>query len=143
MRRDLIVSQSIDINASPSKVWTVMTDPELIKEYLYGTETVTDWLVGSEIIFQGEYQDQSYRDKGIILESVPEERLSYSYWSGFSGAEDKPENYSIITYTLVRQDDNRTTFTWTQEGFATEEGYNHSRNTTGTLLEQIKEIAER
>lgn len=143
MRRDLIVSQSIDINASPSKVWVALTDPDLIKEYLYGTETVTDWQVGSDVIFQGEYQNQSYRDKGVVLENVLEERLSYSYWSGFSGAEDKPENYSTIAYGLAKQDDNHTTFTWTQQGFTTEEGYNHSKNGIGSLLEQIKEIAER
>lgn len=143
MRRDLIVSQSIDINASPSKVWNVLTDPELIKEYLYGTEAVTDWKVGSEIVFQGEYQGQTYRDKGIILENVPEKLFSYSYWSGFSGAEDKPENYSTIIYTLAKQDEDHTTFTWTTEGFATEEGYNHSKAGIGALLEQIKGIAER
>ena len=143
MRRDLIVSQSIDINASPSKIWTVLTDPKLIKEYLYGTETVTDWKVGSEVIFQGEYQNQTYQDKGIILENVPNELLSYSYWSGFSGTEDKPENYSIVTYSLSKQDDSHTTFTWTQEGFATEEGYNHSKQGMGAFLEQIKGIAER
>ena len=26
--------------------------------------------------------------------------LKYDYWSGFSGLEDKPENYSLVTYTL-------------------------------------------
>lgn len=143
MRRDLIVSQSIDINASPSTVWAVLTDPERIKEYLYGTETITDWQVGSTIVFQGEYNGATYRDKGIILENVPNQLLSYSYWSGFSGAEDKPENYSTITYSLLRQDDTHTTFTWTQEGFMTEDGYNHSKNGMGALLSQIKEISER
>ena len=143
MRRDLIVSQSIDINASPANVWHALTDPNLIKEYLFGTETVTDWKVGSKIIFQGEYEGQIYRDKGIILENVPEKLLSYSYWSGFSGTEDKPENYSIVTYTLIRQDDAHTTFTWTQEGYATEEAYNHSTSGMGEFLEQIKAVMER
>ncbi|GAB3941348.1 SRPBCC domain-containing protein [Spirosoma harenae] len=143
MRHDLIVSQSIDINASPERVWAVMTMPELIKEYLFGTETVTDWKIGNEIIFQGEYQDQSYRDKGVILENVPNRLLSYSYWSGFSGTEDKPENYSTITYTITPKDDTQTEFTWTQQGYATEAGYNHSINGMEGLLKQIKEIAER
>ncbi|UFH51848.1 SRPBCC domain-containing protein [Spirosoma sp. KNUC1025] len=143
MRHDLIVSQSIDINASPSKVWDVLTDPELIKEYLYGTETLTDWNIGSEVIFQGDYQGQQYRDKGVVLDNVPNEFLSYSYWSGFSGAEDKPENYSTIRYTISKPNDTSTTFTWTQEGFATEDGYKHSQNGINALLEQIKNIAER
>ncbi|MVM32635.1 SRPBCC domain-containing protein [Spirosoma sp. HMF4905] len=143
MRNDLIVSESVDINASPSKVWDVLTTPDLIKEYLFGTETVTDWKIGSEIIFQGEYGDQTYRDKGVILENVPNKLLSYSYWSGFSGLEDKPENYSTVTYILRAEDDNQTEFTWTQQGYATEEGYNHSVNGMSAFLKQIKEIAER
>lgn len=143
MRNDLIVSQSIDINASPARVWDVLTTPDLIKEYLFGTETVTDWKIGSEIIFQGEYGEQTYRDKGVILENVPNKLLSYSYWSGFSGLEDKPENYSTVTYTLRAENDNQTEFTWTQQGYATEEGYNHSVNGMSDFLKQIKEIAER
>lgn len=143
MRNDLIVSQSIDIKVSPAKVWEVLTTPDLIKEYLFGTETVTDWEVGSEIIFQGEYEEQTYRDKGVILENVPNKLLSYSYWSGFSGLEDKPENYSTITYTLKPEEDDQTEFSWTQQGYATEEGYTHSVNGMGALLKQVKQIAER
>ncbi|GAB3698184.1 SRPBCC domain-containing protein [Spirosoma flavus] len=143
MRNDLIVSQSININASPDNVWNVLTNPALISEYLYGTETVTNWKPGNEVIFQGEYENQSYRDKGVVLENVPNQLLSYSYWSGFSGAEDKPENYATITYTLKPIDRTQTEFTWTQQGFATEDGYNHSLKGMDGLLKQIKEIAER
>jgi uncharacterized protein YndB with AHSA1/START domain len=143
MRQDLIVAKSIDIQASPETVWHVLTTPELIREYLFGTETVTDWKVGSEIVFQGEYENQTYRDKGIILENVPNRLLSYSYWSGFSGLEDKPENYSTITYTIQPKEVNLTEFTWTQQGYGSEEGYNHSVNGMEAFLKQIKAIAER
>ncbi len=74
MRHDLIVSESIDINASPAMVWDALTNPEIIKKYLFGTETITDWKVGSEIIFQGKYgenNEHSYRDKGIIIQNIP------------------------------------------------------------------------
>ena len=54
MRDDLIVSESIEINTEPDKVWEALTNPEIIKEYLFGTQTITDWKVGSDIIFQGE-----------------------------------------------------------------------------------------
>ncbi len=42
MRQDLQVSESIVINADLAKVWDVLTNPEIIKEYLFGTETITD-----------------------------------------------------------------------------------------------------
>ncbi len=143
MNHDLIVSKSIDINAAPAKVWKALTTPAIIKEYLFGTETITDWKVGNEIIFQGEYQGQKYGDKGMILESVPNQLLSYSYWSGFSGLEDKPENYSRVTYGLIKKDNNQTTFTWTQKGFANEEARKHSETGMQPFLEQIKGIVER
>lgn len=142
MNHGLIVSKSVDINAEPSKVWEALTNPEIIKEYLFGTETITDWKTGSEIIFQGEYQGQNYKDKGIVQENIPDKLLSYTYWSGFSGLEDKPENYSLITYTLS-QNNSTTKLTWTQKGFANEEGYKHSESSMDSFIGKIKDIVER
>src|ERR1700739_1725346 len=118
MRKDLQVSQSIEINAAATKVWHALTTPEIIKEYLFGTETITDWKVGSEVILQGEYQGHKYKDKGVIKENGSHTRTSSRYWSGFSETEDKPENYSIVSYDLESKDGKHTTFTWSQAGFA-------------------------
>jgi uncharacterized protein YndB with AHSA1/START domain len=145
MRHDLMVSASVDINASPSQVWEALTNPEIIKKYLFGTETITDWKTGSEIIFQGEYgenKEHKYRDKGIIKQNIPNKLLSYTYWSGFSGLEDKPENYSLVTYELKSDNDKTTNFTWTQKGYATEESYQHSQSGMKDFLGQIKKIIE-
>ncbi len=84
MNKELTVTTSIEINADRAKVWDALTNPEKIKVYLFGTETLTDWKTGSEIIFQGEYQKHQYKDKGIILDIRTEELLQYSYWSGFT-----------------------------------------------------------
>jgi len=143
MLLDLTASQSIVVYATPAKAWNVLTNPEIIKEYLYGTETVTDWKPGSEIIFQGEYQGQKYHDKGVIQENILHEKISYTYWSAFTGTEDKPENYSLVILTLKKIDDNHTEFTWTNKGFATEAGYKHSVDGMTAFLEQIKAIMER
>jgi uncharacterized protein YndB with AHSA1/START domain len=143
MRHDLIVSRSIDIAAASSKVWEVLTQSERIKEYLFGTNTTTDWKEGSDILFEGEYEGTEYQDKGTILTNVIEEKISYTYWSNFSGVEDKPENYSVVTYELSETDADRTKLTWTQKGYASEEGYKHSASSIEGLLLKIKEIAER
>jgi len=119
-----------------------MTNPEIIKEYLFGTETITDWKVGSEIVFQGEYGDKKYRDHGVILENVPLKKISYSYWSSFTGLEDKPENYSTVTYKMDKKGD-FTTLTWIQQGFAMEEGQQHAQSGMEAFMAQIKGIAER
>jgi uncharacterized protein YndB with AHSA1/START domain len=142
MNHDLVVSQTISINAPVAQVWEALTNPALIKLYLFGTNTTTDWKVGSGILFQGEYEGQVYTDKGIVRENIPNSSLSYSYWSGFSGAADVPENYSLVTYTLKPTGDNTTDFTWTQRGFATTQGYEHSLNGMGEFLASIKKVVE-
>lgn len=142
MNRNLKVSKSIEINSNAEKVWDALTNPEKIKVYLFGTETITDWKIGSAIIFQGEYEEHKYKDKGNVLENRENEILKYDYWSGFSGLEDKPENYSIVTYQIENLSDNQVKFTWTQEGFANEEGQQHSENGLYGMLEQLKKLVE-
>ncbi|MBL7830612.1 MAG: SRPBCC domain-containing protein [Saprospiraceae bacterium] len=143
MNHDLKVSKSILISAPVGRVWEVLTKPEIIKEYLYGTNTITDWKPGSSIVFQGEYNGQTYRDHGEIIENSLHELISYSYWSGFSGLEDTPDNYSKISYLLETMNDNHTKLTWTQEGFSNEEGQKHSEAGMDDFLKQIRSIAEK
>jgi len=142
MRQDLQVSESVLINADPAKVWNLLTNPEIIKEYLFGTETLTDWKVGSTIVFQGEYNGHKYRDHGVILENDFQKRIAYSYWSGFSGLEDKPENYSMVIYDVEPIDATHTKFTWTQKGYPDETRQAHSQSGMKEFLKQIKGIAE-
>jgi len=142
MNKNLKVSKSIEINSNYEKVWDALINPEKIKVYLFGTETITDWKIGSPIIFQGEYEGHKYKDKGNVMENIENQILKYDYWSGFSGLEDKPENYSIVTYHIENVSDNQVKFTWTQEGFANEEGQQHSENGLFGMLEQIKKLVE-
>jgi uncharacterized protein YndB with AHSA1/START domain len=143
MRLDLAVSESIVISADLVKVWNVLTNTEIIKEYLFGTETLTDWKVGSEIVFQGEYEGHKYRDHGVIKENDFHKRIAYSYWSGFSGLEDKPENYGMVIYEFEPVDATHTKFTWTQKGYPDETRQAHSQKGMPAFLELIKGIAER
>jgi uncharacterized protein YndB with AHSA1/START domain len=145
MQHDLIVTGSVEVNADPEKVWDAMTNPEIIKEYLFGTQTITDWQPGSEIMFQGEYGENlefKYRDKGIVLRNIPFKVISYTYWSGFSGLEDKPDNYGIVTYS-INNTGQQTRLTWTQEGYANDEGYERAQSGMEAFLNQIKGVMER
>ena len=100
LQMNLVVSHSVTVNASPESLWEVLTDPEKIKIYLFGTETITDWNVGSPISFQGNYEGQTYHDKGNVLEVEKNKILMYNYWSSFSGLKDQLENYAVVTYKL-------------------------------------------
>ena len=142
MDKNLIASKSVEINAPAEKIWQVLTTPEKIKVYLFGTETISDWEIGSPILFQGDYNGHQYKDKGNVLGKTENELLKYNYWSGFSGLADQPENYSLVTYEIENIAANKNKFTWTQQGFASKEGQCHTEEGLGTMLEKIKELAE-
>ena len=89
----------------------MLTDPEKIKIYLFGTETITDWNVGSPISFQGNYEGQTCHDKGNVLEVEKNKILKYNYWSSFSGLKDQLENYAVVTYKLEQKNTGQTVFT--------------------------------
>ncbi len=142
MATDKIVNKTISINAPISKVWDTITNPVLIKEWLFGTNTISDWKVGSPILFTGEWQGTAYEDKGIILKFEIGKIFQYSYWSGFSGLTDSPENYSIVTFELTEMDES-TLLTLKQSHFATETMYEHSDKNWEPTLESIKTLAEK
>jgi len=143
MNKNLIATSSINIHSTLEKVWDVLTNPEKIKEYLFGTEVLTDWEIGSTIVFQGEYNGQQYKDKGNVIENKENELIKYNYWSGFSGLEDKPENYSFVTYKIEKLDENSLNFTWHQQGFSSEEGKSHTEQGLRSMLKKVKELAEK
>src|SRR5690625_7173321 len=120
----------------------MLTNTVKIKEDLFGTEVITDWEIGSPIIFQGEYDGQQYKDKGNVIENKKNELLKYDYWSGFSGLEDKPENYSLVTYKIENLDDNSVNFIWHQQGFLCEKGMCHTEEGLNAMHVQITEYRE-
>jgi uncharacterized protein YndB with AHSA1/START domain len=142
INKELKVGAAVEINATAEQVWDALTNPEKIATYLFGTKTTTDWKVGSPITFQGEFKDVRYKDKGNVLENIERRLLKYNYWSGFSGLEDKLENYSEITYDIEQLKNGNTKLTWIQVGFATEEAKGHSESGLVALLDQIKKVAE-
>ncbi len=141
MKSDITGTASIHLDAPVSKVWEALTTPELIKEYFFGTNTITDWKVGSPIIFKGEWQGKQYEDKGTILDVVPNKLFRYTYWSSMSGIEDKPENYVNITYELQEEKDG-TKLTITQENIPDEKMKKHSEENWHKVLDGLKELLE-
>ncbi|MEM9917352.1 MAG: SRPBCC domain-containing protein [Bacteroidota bacterium] len=141
MLQDLQIEKSISINASASAVWQALVTPEIIRQYLFGTETVTNWQEGSPIIFQGTYEGTKYQDKGILKRVEPTKCLEYTYWSSFTGIEDVEENYALVTY-VIEESEGGCTLTARQRYFASIENQQHAGQNWGMVLEKIKEIVE-
>ena len=141
MEKELVLKTSVSIDASIAKVWDALINPEQIKKYFFGTEAISDWKVGSTLLFKGVWEGKEYEDKGYILEFEKERKLKYNYWSSFAGTEDLPENYANITYELSEQS-TKTVFTLTQDGFKTKEQYEHSEQNWQALFNSLKALLE-
>lgn len=132
---------SILIDASKEKIWEALTNPDLVKRYFYGTNLITDWKVGSPIIFRGEWQGQTYEDKGNVLEFIPNEKLVYNYWSTMSGLPDQPELYQILTYELKKEEDG-VALSIIQQNLDSETRMLHAEETWMPVLQGLKSIVE-
>jgi uncharacterized protein YndB with AHSA1/START domain len=141
MTDDLKTEASITIDAPATRVWEALTTPELIREWFFGVDTVTDWKVGSPIIHRGEYQGRPYEDKGSILEFDPPRMLVHSHWSPVSGLPDSPENYQRVSWSLSERD-GETQLTITEINLPSEEAKAVSEQSWQTVLDNLKTLLQ-
>ena len=96
----ILAKAQTEIEAPASRVWEALTDPDQIKEYMFGSQVETSWEVGSPITWNGEYEGRPYQDKGEVLTYDEPRELSVTHYSPLAGQDDKPENYHTLVYTL-------------------------------------------
>ena len=138
-----MAEKSITINGSVDAVWQALTDPEIVKQYMHGTNLETDWQVGSSITWKGEWQGSTYEDKGSVLEVKPRQLLKVTHWSPMAGTMDTPDNYHTVSYELAGQE-GTTLLTVMQDNNASqEEADKMAQNNWGPVLEGLKAAVER
>lgn len=140
--KEIIIQVAIEINAPISKVWEALVTPSIIKEYMFGTETTSDWKVGSRISYKGVWEGKEYEDGGIITEFVENKVFESTYFSSMSGEEDKEENYSTVRYEVAEMP-NGTLLTIFQDNCKDKERADHSSSNWNYILKLLKEIVER
>ena len=141
MPENLIAKATISINASQTAVWDAFVNPEIIKQYMFGTKVISDWTEGGSIVWKGQWQDKSYEDKGTILKFEPESLLEYSHFSPLSGKPDRPENYHTVTIELSGND-SQTEVILSQDNNPTEESQKHSAENWQVMLDGLKKLLE-
>jgi uncharacterized protein YndB with AHSA1/START domain len=141
MGQSFVAKSSVTIHADAAKVWDALTNPELIKQYLYGTQAISDWKEDSSITYKGVWKGKSYEDKGVIKKIEPKKLLVSTYWSALSGLPDSPENYSTVTYGLNERD-GKTTLTITTDNIDTKESADHTEGNWKSVLESLKNLLE-
>jgi uncharacterized protein YndB with AHSA1/START domain len=134
-------SASIVVRASREAVWKAVTDPQLVKRYFFGTDLVTDWKVGSPVLFRGEWEGKTYEDRGTVLAFDPPRALSFNYWSAFSGEADTEERRQIIRYELADVPEG-VRVTVEQSNADTQARADHSAENWQKVLAGLKEVVE-
>ncbi len=142
MDKKLIAKASIIFNVPVAKVWDALTNPEMIKQYMFGTDAVSDWKEGSSIVWKGEWQGKKYQDKGVILQLKPKQMIQYTHFSPLSGQPDVPENYHTVTVELST-DGAQTIVSLSQDNNPTEQDREHSEKNWKMMLEGLKELLEK
>ncbi|MBC7485574.1 MAG: SRPBCC domain-containing protein [Cytophagaceae bacterium] len=149
MSKELIVENSISIEASPSKVWDALTNPEQTQKYMFGCAALSDWKTGSPLLWQAHYEGKDVVFvKGSIVSIEHNKQLVYTTFNPHSTIEDIPENYLTVTYQL-KEDNGSTTLKVTQGNYATvdegerryTEAYNEGEGWNPILVE-IKKLVE-
>jgi len=144
MTNELIVRRSIEIKAPVRRIWEILTDPEHTKKYMFGCEVVSDWNIGSPLIWRGAADGIVYV-KGDLLALVKEKIFSFTVFDPNAGIEDVPANYTTVIIELV-PGDGSTTLTVTQGDFTgmadAENRFMSTEAGWDMVLPRIKELAE-
>lgn len=135
-------STSTIIKTNPKVVFDALTDPTKVKQYLFGTDLKTDWKVGSPITYTGEWQGQTYEDKGEVLEFEQDKKIVTTYFSSMSGQADEADNYQLVTYEVDGNDD-ETELTISQANIASKESADHSKENWSSVAQEIKKLCEK
>ncbi|SHI74178.1 Uncharacterized conserved protein YndB, AHSA1/START domain [Tangfeifania diversioriginum] len=105
MKQSLIVREELTFKANAEKVWDLLINPEMTKQYMFGCEVLSDWKVGTPIVWQG--KNEANRDvvyvKGEIMEVVPQRKVTFTMFDPNLGLDDIPENYVDLTYDILPQ----------------------------------------
>ena len=141
MFNDAIARARININVPVKKAWDALTDPSMIRKYMFGTNVESKWKKGSTITWKGEWEGKKYEDKGIILQVDKEKKLQFTHYSPLTGLPDIPENYHTVTIETYPYREGSSVII-TQDNNPTEEAKLHSEKNWRMVLEGMKKILE-
>lgn len=143
MPDQLVFRSSIRINATASKVWSVLTKPKMMKRFMFGGEAISDWKVGSPLVWRMEGTEKVL--KGIIVAYEPGKRLSYTIIDPSAPYPDIPKNYTTVTFDLT-EDHDQTTVSISDGDFSIvadgKKRYERTVQGWSEALKKLKEVAE-
>jgi uncharacterized protein YndB with AHSA1/START domain len=133
-----VIQKTIEIKASPDKVWRVFTDPNVSREKMAG-EYITDWQEGSSLGWKG--ADGKMRTNGKIIDIINGKLLKHSLFS----PKDNTSVTSVVTYAFLYNNNGHTTLSASEDLIQdiTDKEYEDASEGWNTALLAVKEAAEK
>ena len=97
-------TSEIAIKAPPTTVWKLLTEPESVKLWQYGSVLTTTWEPGARIHLRSEWEEQVFEQWGTVIEFTSPTFLKYSLFAPRPDLTDNPENYFYMSYSLTNAD---------------------------------------
>lgn len=136
--------KEVHINAPASRVWHILTTPELMKKWMMPDielTIVTDWGIGNPITIYGNMNGKNFENKGLVLKFDPEKTLQYTHLSSISRLPDRPENHAIFEFQLQPVED-QTILKFTLSNLPTDSVDKHLTFYWNITLEILKKSIE-
>ncbi len=144
----MIIEKEVQFDTNIEKVWDLLTNPVITKEYMFGCEVISDWKVGDSIIWKGITEDgkEIIYVKGSIIEVKQGRKVTFTMFDPNMKLDDIPENYLNLTYELEEKG-NSTILKLTQGNFASvadgKKRYEESLKGWEMVIPIMKRIAEK
>jgi uncharacterized protein YndB with AHSA1/START domain len=132
-------SRAIAVSAPASAIWSVLTDPVLIEQWLADTyvKVDIDWRPGGAIRMYGDHGGLPFENRGTVKRFEPERLLEYTFWSSVSEQPDEPRCHSVIRFT-PEETGNQTRLVFDRSNLTTYTILKHSEMYWNVTLQLIK-----
>lgn len=137
---------TLDLPAPPEKVWQLLTDPELVSQYMFGTRPDSDWREGSPLTYLASDEDDNQLPvvSGTIVKADKPNYLEHTVFPVNAPYDDVPENHLTVIYRLTPQNGG-THLEMKQAGFDTvaegEKRYEDAKAGWEQIMPKIRELA--
>ncbi len=144
----MMIEKKVQFSVPKEKVWDLLTNPAMTKEYMFGCEVISNWKIGSPILWKGQTEDgkEIIYVKGSIIEFIDGQKVTFTMFDPNMKLDDVPENYLNLTYELKEMDD-KTILKLTQGNFASvadgKKRYEESLKGWEMTIPMMKQIAEK
>lgn len=102
----MIIKEDVLFKSGAKKVWNLLTNPEMTKQYMFGCEVLSDWKIGNQILWNGKTEngEEITYVKGEVIAFEDGKKATLTMFDPNMGLPDIPRNYINLTYEVIPQE---------------------------------------